>query len=69
MANSLYNALNQGGQNPNFFQMLRSFQQFRQSFSGNPRQQVENLLATGQMTQQQYNQLSQMAQQFMNFIK
>ena len=44
--------------------MLQRFQQFRQSFRGNPQEQVQQLLNSGRVSQQQYNQAVQMAQQF-----
>ena len=58
--NPLYNDMqnNQGGG------MLQRFQQFRQNFKGDPQQQVQQLLNSGRVTQQQYNQAVQMAQQF-----
>lgn len=51
---------NQGGTNG----MLQRFQQFRQNFKGDPQQQVQQLLNSGRVSQQQYNQAVQMAQQF-----
>lgn len=59
MSNPLYNAM--GNNQPNIFQQ---FQQFRQNFKGDPQQQVQQLLNTGKISQQQYNQAVQMAQQF-----
>ena len=44
--------------------MLQRFQQFRQNFKGDPQQQVQQLLNSGRVSQQQYNQAVQMAQQF-----
>ena len=58
-----------GGQNPpnnpisNMQGMLDQFNQFRAQFRGDPKQQVEQLLASGKMTQEEFNQLSQMASQ------
>lgn len=43
--------------------MLQRFQQFRQNFKGNPQQQVQQLLNSGRVSQAQYNQAVQMAQQ------
>ncbi len=58
---------NQNGfQNP--IQMIQQFNQFRQTFQGDPRQQVQNLLDSGQMSQEQFNQLSSMAQIFQQLI-
>lgn len=60
--NQLYNEMqnNQGGTNG----MLQRFQQFRQNFHGDAQQQVQQLLNSGRVSQQQYNQAVQMAQQF-----
>ena len=69
MPNPLFNKFVQnGGQmmpGPlgNMMGLMQQFQQFRNTFQGDPRQQVEQLLNSGQMTQDQFNQLSQMAQQ------
>ena len=63
MANQLFNML--GGQqsmNP-MTNLVNQLNQFRQSFSGDPKQQVQQLLNSGRMSQNQYNQLSQMATQ------
>lgn len=50
--------------------MLGQFQQFRQLMVGrNPRQMVNNLLASGQMTNEQYQQLISQAQQFMQMFR
>lgn len=49
--------------------MIQQFNQFRNSFHGDPRQQVQELLNSGRMTQEQYNQLYAMAQQFRQFIE
>ena len=51
-----------------FSNMMSQFNQFKNSFNGNPKQIVMNMLQNGQMSQQQFNQLKSMAQQFMNMI-
>ena len=48
--------------------MMQRFQQFRQMFTGNPQQKVQELLNSGKVTQQQYNQAVQMAQQFQRMM-
>ena len=58
--NPLYNDMNQGNQN----NLVQRFQQFRQNFKGDPQQQVQQLLNSGRVSQSQYNQAVQMAQQF-----
>lgn len=58
------------GQNNQFNpQMIQQFNQFRRTFNGNPQQAVMNLLRQGMMTNAQFQQLSQMANQFQNFMK
>lgn len=72
MPNPLFNALG-GGKMPRpmgqFQQMMQQFQQFRQSFQGDPKAEVQKLLQSGKMSQQQLDQLQMMAQQFQRFIK
>ncbi len=61
MSNPLSNMFQpRQNQNQNMFQQ---FQQFMNNFRGDPRQKVQELLQNGQMTQEQFNQLSQMADQ------
>lgn len=73
MANPLFQALS--GNRPmmpgpmgNMMQMMQQFNQFRSSFQGDPKAEVERLLQSGQMSQQQLNQLQGMAQQFMQMM-
>lgn len=72
MSNPLFNALG-GGKMPGamgkFQQMMQQFQQFRNNFQGDPKQEVQKLLQSGKMSQQQLNQLQAMAQQFQAFMK
>lgn len=71
MANPLFEAL--GGQMPGpmgqFQRMMQQFNQFRASFQGDPKSEVEKLLQSGKMSQQQLNQLQEMAKQFQGLIK
>lgn len=68
--NPLFNAL--GGQMPGpmgqFQNMMRQFQQFKQSFQGDPKAEVQKLVQAGKISQQQLNQLQQMAGQFRQLI-
>lgn len=57
---------NQGGNNP--MQMVNEFMEFAKGFQGNPQQEVMNMLNNGQMTQEQFNQLSQQAKQLQNLF-
>lgn len=53
----------------NLMQILQQFQQFRASFKGDPKQQVEMLRKSGQMSDAQYQQLEAMAKQIVPFLK
>lgn len=72
MPNPLFQAL-AGGQMPGrlgqFQQMMQQFNQFRQNFQGDPRKEVEKLLQSGRMSQQQLNQLQQAAQMFQSLLQ
>ena len=58
------------GQNNAFNpQMIQQFNQFRKTFNGNPLQAVMNLMRQGMMSNAQFQQLAQMANQFQNFMK
>ena len=51
-------------------QMMQQFAQFKQQMQGrDPRAMVEQLLASGQMTQQQFDQLKKQAQMLQGFLK
>ena len=61
MANPLFNIM--GNQSNPMADLIRQAKDFRKQFSGNPRDEVQRLLNTGAMSQNQFNQLSQIAQQ------
>jgi hypothetical protein len=66
MSNALYNQF--GRQNTPFEQLAQQAREFQKQFKGSPRQEVERLLQTGQMSQSQFNQYSQIAQQVAQFM-
>ena len=47
---------------------MQRFQQFQQMFKGDPRQQVQNLLNSGKVSQSQYNSAVQMANQLQRMM-
>ena len=61
MANPLYGQFG-GQQNNPFQQLVTDARKLRQTMQ-NPRAEVERLLQTGAMSQQKFNELSQIAQQ------
>ena len=44
--------------------MIQQFMQFAQTFQGDPRAKIQQMLNSGQVSQSNYNQAVQMAQQF-----
>ena len=64
---NMFGQNNQNGNNP--FAMMQNFNNFRQTFQGDPRRQVQDLLNSGRMSQEQFNKLSSMAYMFQMFIK
>ena len=67
MSNALYNQF--GRQNNPSEQLAQQAREFQKQFKGSPRQEVERLLQTGQMSQSQFNQYSQIVQQVAPFMK
>ena len=61
MPNPLFNAMSKQS-NP-MADLIRQARDFRKQFTGNPKQEVERLLQTGQMSQSDFNRFSQIAQQ------
>lgn len=48
--------------------LIQKFNQFRAGFQGNPQQQVQQLLNSGRMSQEQFNQLAGLANQFQRLL-
>ena len=62
MANPLFHAL--GGQQMNpMAQLVADSKRMKQTFTGNPKAEVQKLLNSGAMTQEQFNQYAQIANQ------
>jgi vancomycin permeability regulator SanA len=55
--------------NPNIQNIIKQFQQFKKNFSGDPQQQIQQLLNSGKVSQQQYDQAVQMAKTLQNMMK
>jgi hypothetical protein len=68
MSNPIFNALGRNMMPGN--NMLAQFQQFRQRMQGiNPHEEINKLLQSGAISQQELNQAQQMAQQFQAMFK
>lgn len=68
MSNPLFQQMNMGVGGNSMSSLMQRFQQFQQMFKGDPRQQVQNLLNSGKVSQSDYNQAVQMAQQFQKLM-
>lgn len=49
--------------------LLTQFHQFQRTFRGDPRAQVQQMLNSGKISQEQYNQAVQTANQLMRMIR
>ena len=65
MRNALFTALNGNNQqnmNP-MQQLIADARRMKQTFTGNPKEEVQKLLNSGAMSQDQFNQYAQIANQ------
>ena len=74
MSNPLFNMFGKnGGQMfgslSNMTNLINQYNNFRSTFQGDPEQKVKDLLNSGQMTQAQFNELSQAAKAFQQLLK
>ena len=59
--NPIYGQMNQNN-------IIQRFQQFQRMFRGNPQEQVQRLLNSGRVSQEQYNNAVQMANQLRGML-
>ena len=70
MSNPVFDLLGKQAPMPgNMGQIMSQFQQFRQAFKGDPKEQVQQLLNSGKVSQAQYNQAVQMANALQRMLK
>lgn len=62
--NSLFSVLGGNDLAP----IVKQFQQFKNSFSGDPQKQVQSLLSSGRVSQAQYDRAVQLARQFQSVL-
>lgn len=67
--NSLFNMLGNSMPNNQMTQLINQFQQFKSNFNGDPQMQVQQMLNSGKITQEQYNNAVQMANQLFKMMK
>lgn len=71
MSNPFFDAMGGGnlpGPMGNMMGMIRQFNEFRQSFQGDPKAKVQELLTSGQMSQSQFNELQGVARAFQQML-
>lgn len=52
----------------NAMNIIQQFMQFKNSFKGNPQEQIQQLLNSGKVTQAQYDAAVKRAQQFQQLL-
>jgi hypothetical protein len=52
----------------NAVNIIQQFMQFKNSFKGNPQEQIQQMLNSGKISQAQYNNAVKQAQQFQNML-
>lgn len=62
MSNPLYQMMSNNN-------LARQFQQFKNTFKGDPKEKVQQMLNSGQITQEQVNRAVQMAEQFKTILR
>ena len=60
MANALFNALGN-----NYSSIINKVKEIQKTFKGNPKKEVERLIRSGQMSQQQFDELAAKANEIM----
>ena len=65
MSNPIFEQFGNKGNND----FISQFTKFKQSFTGNPQQMIQQMLNSGKITQQQLNEAMQKANQLMRFMK
>ena len=66
MTNPIYNSM--VDQNNPFMQIMKEAQNLKNTFKGNPREEVQRLLNSGELSQADFNRYSQIAQQVMQMM-
>lgn len=67
MSNPLYNQFG-NSQYGNMNNVVQRFNQFRQQFHGDPKQQIQQMLNSGRITQAQYDQAVQKAKALQSML-
>ncbi len=69
MNNQIFNAMMQSTPIGNVKNLLSQYRQFRKTLQGDPQQKIQEMLNSGQITQEQVNRARNMATQFKGILK
>ena len=69
MNNPIFNTMMKNTPLGNMQNLIQQYQQFRQTFQGDPQQKVQEMLNSGQITQEQVNQARSMATEFKKLMR
>lgn len=69
MSNPIFNTMMKNTPMGNAQNLMAQYKQFRNTFKGDPQQKIQEMLNSGQITQQQVNQARSMAAQLKNFLR
>ena len=69
MNNSIFNTMMQNTPLGGMQNLIQQYKQFRQTFQGDPQQKIQEMLSSGQITQEQVNQARSMATEFQKLMR
>jgi len=69
MNNPIFNAMMQNTPLGGMQNLIQQYRQFRETFQGDPQQKIQEMLNSGQITQDQINQARSMATEFQKFMR
>lgn len=69
MNNTIFNAMMQNTPLGGMQNLIQQYKQFRQTFQGDPQKKVQEMLSSGQITQEQVNQARSMATEFQKLMR
>ena len=69
MSNPLFQMVMSNSPIGNAMSLLEKFNQFRNGYTGNAQEEIQNLLRSGRISQDQYNREAKLAQQLQYALK
>jgi hypothetical protein len=69
MNNPIFNAMMANTPLGGMQNLIQQYKQFRQTFQGDPQQKIQEMLSSGQITQEQVNQARSMATEFQKLMR